>query len=85
MFPDIALQVDEVYWMGNDAAGIITAVRWSAIGTHRGWGVYGKPTGRQVRLWGLTQHRIVKGRVREEWMAFNEFDLLQQIFASEPI
>lgn len=85
MFPDIALQVDEVYWMGNDAAGIITAVRWSAIGTHRGWGVYGKPTGRQVRLWGLTQHRIVKGRVREEWMAFNEFDLLQQICASEPI
>jgi len=85
MFPDIALKVDEVYWMGNEADGYMTSVRWSAVGTHRGFGVYGAPTGRQIRLWGITQHRIKDGLVREEWMMFNEFDLLQQILASEPI
>lgn len=85
MFPDIAVKVDEVYWMGNEADGYLTSVRWSAVGTHRGFGVYGQPTGRQIRLWGITQHRIVAGRVREEWMMFNEFDVLQQILASEPI
>jgi predicted ester cyclase len=85
MFPDIAAQVDEVYWMGNEADGYLTSVRWSAVGAHSGFGVYGPPSGRQVRIWGITQHRIVKGRVREEWMMFNEFDLLQQILASEPL
>lgn len=85
MFPDIALQVDEIYWMGNEAEGYLTAVRWSATGTHRGWGIYGTPTGRQVRIWGLSQQRILKGKIREEWMVFNEFDLLQQLLASEQI
>jgi predicted ester cyclase len=85
MFPDIASRVDEIYWMGNDTDGYLTAVRWSAIGTHRGFGPYGTPTGRQIRLWGLTQQHVVGGKVREEWMVFNEFDVLQQIFADEPI
>ena len=85
MFPDIATQVDEVYWMGNEADGYMTTVRWSGVGTHRGFGVYGAPTARQVRIWGIVQQRIVDGRVQEEWMMFNEFDLLQQIMASEPI
>ena len=85
MFPDIALQIDEVYWMGNEAEGFMTSVRWSAMASHRGFGPYGEPTGRAVRIWGISQHRIVGGRIREEWMMFNELDLLQQIKASEPI
>ncbi len=85
MFPDIATQVDEIYWMGNEADGYLASLRWSAVGTHRGFGVYGQPTGRQVRIWGLSQYRIRAGRVHEEWMMFNEFDLLQQLMASEPI
>ena len=85
MFPDIATQVDEVYWMGNEADGFMTSVRWSGVGTHRGFGVYGAPSGRQCRIWGILQQRIHGGKVVEEWMMFNEFDLLQQIMASEPI
>lgn len=85
MFPDVAAEINEIYWMGNEAEGYLTSVRWSAIGTHRGYGVYGEPSGRQVRIWGVTQQRVVGGKVREEWMVFNEFDVLQQIFASEPI
>lgn len=85
MFPDIATQVDEIYWMGNEEEGFLTSVRWSGIGTHKGYGVYGQPTGRQCRIWGILQQRVVGGKVVEEWMMFNEFDLLQQIMASEPI
>ena len=85
MFPDIAAQVEEVYWMGNEEDGYLASLRWSAVGTHRGFGVYGRPTGRQCRIWGINQYRIKDGRIREEWMMFNEFDLLQQIMASEPI
>ena len=80
MFPDLALQVDDIYWMGNDQDGYLTSVRWSIIGAHRGFGIYGSPTGRQIKMWGISQHSIKNGRIVEEWMLFNEFAVLQQIF-----
>lgn len=85
MFPDLAMQLDEMYWMGNPKDGYLTALRWSAVGSHRGAGPYGPATGRQVRLWGLTQQRFLNGRIVEEWTLFNEFDVLQQILASDPL
>ena len=78
-FPDLETQVDEVYWMGNDAEGYLSAQRWSGEGTHAGAGLYGEPTGRRVQIWGITQHRIVAGRIVREWMLFNELDLLMQL------
>jgi predicted ester cyclase len=80
MFPDLALQIDDLYWMGNDAEGYLASVRWSILGTHRGIGVYGPPTGRRITMWGITQQRIQHGRIVEEWMVFNEFEVLQQIY-----
>ncbi len=78
-FPDLALQVDEVYWMGNDDDGYLTSERWSAMGTHSGAGIYGEPTDRSIEIWGITQHEIVNGRVVKEWMLFNELDLMMQL------
>jgi predicted ester cyclase len=81
-FPDLVLQVDEVYWMGNDEQGYLTSVRWSADGTHLGGGLYGEPTGADVQIWGITQHRIRNGRIVAEWALFNELDLMMQIAAA---
>jgi len=78
-FPDLALEVDEVYWMGNERDGYLTSARWSADATHTRPGLYGEPTGHRVQIWGITQHRIVGGRIVEEWMLFNELDLLMQV------
>ena len=39
MFPDLAFQVDDLYWMGNQPEGYLTSMRWSATGTHRGFGI----------------------------------------------
>ena len=78
-FPDLELQVDEVYWMGNDKDGYLTSERWSAVGTHRGAGIYGDPSDRPVQIWGITQHEIVAGRIVKEWMLFNELDLMMQL------
>jgi predicted ester cyclase len=80
LFPDLVLQVDDLYWMGNDAEGYLVSVRWSIVGTHRGFGAYGPPTGRRITMWGITQQRITQGRVAEEWMVFNEFEVMQQIY-----
>ena len=78
-FPDLEVQVDEVYWMGNDNNGYLTSERWSAEGTHTGPGLYGEPTGKSVQIWGITQHHIVEGRIVAEWMLFNELDLMMQL------
>lgn len=82
-FPDLLLQIDEVYWMGNDVEGYLTSERWSAEGTHSGPGLYGEPTGKTVQIWGITQHRIVGGKIVAEWMLFNELDLMMQLAASK--
>lgn len=84
MFPDLVMHVDDVYWMGNQADGFAASVRWSALGTHRGNGIYGPPTGRQVLIWGLTQYSILNERIVEEWTVFNEFEVLQQLLRDEP-
>lgn len=80
-FPDLEVQVDEVYWMGNDADGYLTSERWSAEGAHTGPGPYGEPTGKAVQIWGITQHEIVGGRIVREWLLFNELDLMMQLAA----
>jgi predicted ester cyclase len=80
MFPNLALRVDDLYWMGNPRDGILVAARWGAVGHHRGHGPYGPPTGREVHLWGITQWHIENGRVQREWTTFNEFGILMQLF-----
>ena len=82
-FPDLGLHVDEVYWMGNDTDGYSVSVRWSASGTHRGYGLYGKPTGRRVFMWGLNQLYFQGGKIVEDWMLFNEMDVMARIYADE--
>jgi len=79
MFPDLSMNVDDVYWMGNAEQGFVASIRWSAIGTHRGFGPYGEPTGKQVVLWGISQWAIEGGRIRKEWTVFNEFGVLMQL------
>ena len=83
-FPDLGLHVDEVYWMGNDADGYAASVRWTAVGTHRGWGLYGRPTNRRVLIWGISQLYFAESRIVEDWTLFNEFDVLAQILRDEP-
>ncbi len=83
-FPDLGMQVDEVYYMGNDAEGYRVSVRWTALGTHRGYAMYGPPTGRRVHIWGISQLYVNDLRITEEWSCFNEFDVMGQLFADEP-
>ncbi|WP_206664178.1 ester cyclase [Thermomonospora catenispora] len=83
-FPDLGVHVDEVYWMGNPDEGHRVSVRWAGAGTHKGYTLYGAPTGRQVHLWGISQLYLEHGRIVEEWALFNEFDVMAQLLRDEP-
>lgn len=83
-FPDLHLQVDEVYWMGTDHDGWLISTRWSAEGTHSGGTLYRVPSGVACQIWGITQWSVKDGKVVKEWQLFNELDLMMQIVASRP-
>ncbi|NVO57804.1 ester cyclase [Rhodobacteraceae bacterium B1Z28] len=79
-FPDLTLQVDEVYWMGNEPDGWRISTRWSAEASHAGESeIYKAPTGAKCQIWGITQWRVKAGKVEQEWQLFNEFDLMMQV------
>ena len=82
-FPDLTLQVDEVYWMGNDKNGYLISTRWSAEGTHTGDGIYRTATGARCQVWGITQWRVANDRIEQEWQLFNELDLMMQIASAQ--
>jgi predicted ester cyclase len=85
VFPDATLTIDEVYWMEDAQRGYKTMTRWTLQGTHLGPGPYGRPTGRRVRLMGISHHRIQDGKFIEEWMIYDEFALLKQLYSSPPV
>ncbi len=78
-FSDLQVEMDEVYWMGNETTGFLISERWSATATHTQDGLFGSPSGVKVQLWGITQQHIVHGKVIREWLLFNELDLMMQI------
>lgn len=84
LFASIAIvsaRVDEVYWMGNDAEGFLASTRWSLDAMHRGDVSLGPASDVPIQIWGITQHRIDRGKIVAEWMLFNELDVMMQIEA----
>jgi len=81
--PDAAVNIDHICWLGNEQDGYRVATRWTLQGTHQGPGVYGEPTGKRIRLMGITHQTVQGGKFIREWTAFDEFALLKQLYASQ--
>jgi hypothetical protein len=61
-----------------------SAIRWSLWGKHDGWGVFGKPTGAEVYVLGISHAEfgaLVGGqpKLRREWTLFDETAIWKQI------
>jgi predicted ester cyclase len=78
-FPDATMHIDDLYWNDDGDGRYRTAVLWTLLGTHTGPGIYGPPTGKRVRVMGITQHRVRDGRFVEEWTEYGEFNLMKQL------
>ena len=82
-FSDLMMTVDHVYWNGNAKDGYRVASRWTMQGTHDGPGIYGNPSGARVRVMGISHHHIKDEKITEEWMLFDEFAMLKQIYRAK--
>ena len=61
------------------AEGDLVAIYWIARGTNTGTGNGLPATGKKAELGGITIWRIVDGKIREEWSAFDQLSMMQQL------
>src|SRR6266513_654438 len=73
-FPDIAIVPEKLI-----AEGDLVAIYWIARGTNTGTGNGLPATGKKGELAGITIWRIVDGKIREEWSAFDQLSMMQQL------
>ena len=75
-FPDVRVEVRDMV-----AEDDRVAVRWVARATHTGSLFGEEATGRPVAVDGATIHRVVDGRIAEDWEVMNEGALRDQLAA----
>lgn len=73
-FPDSSRTIED-----QIAEGELVATRVSMSGTHRGEFQGIPPTGRQVTITGIGNHRIVDGRIAEHWPQPDLLGLMRQL------
>jgi steroid delta-isomerase-like uncharacterized protein len=73
-FSDIAIVPEKLI-----AEGDLVVVYWIARGTNTGTGNGLPATGKKVEQAGITIWRIVNGKIKEEWSAFDQLSLMQQL------
>jgi steroid delta-isomerase-like uncharacterized protein len=73
-FPDLVITPEKVI-----AEGDLVTVYWVARGTNSGAGNGLPATGKSMEASGITIWRIVGGRITDEWSAFDQLSILQQL------
>ena len=56
------------------------AVRWSLVGKHDGWGMFGQPSGADVYVMGFTHAEFGPSGLRREYTLFDHVSIWKQIF-----
>ena len=73
-FPDLAIVPEKLI-----AEGDLVTIYWIARGTNTGTGNGLPATGKKAEQAGITIWRIVNGKIKEEWSAFDQLSLMQQL------
>jgi steroid delta-isomerase-like uncharacterized protein len=73
-FPDLTITPDKLI-----AEGDLVTIYWIARGTNTGTGNGLPATGKKAEQSGITIWRIVNGKIKEEWSAFDQLSLMQQL------
>ena len=84
-FPDCSINLDQVVHNGSKTDGFLISARWTFQGTHLGLSAYGTPTGRRVRIIGISHLEVRDGQIQGEQMVWDEFALLKQIHWQEKL
>ena len=78
-FPSAEFKVDHVIGRDDPTMPPRAAVRWSLWGKHDGWGAFGKPTGAEVYVLGISHAEFGPWGLRREYTLFDETSVWKQI------
>lgn len=78
-FPDKNSKIDDIFSTEDRVV-----VRWTTTGTHKGSLQNIAPTGKSVKVSGISVYRIVNGKITEISQAWDRLGLLEQIGVVEP-
>jgi len=73
-FPDAVIVPEKLI-----AEGDLVTIYWIARGTNTGTGNGLPATGKKAELAGITIWRIVDNKIKEEWSAFDQLSMMQQL------
>jgi steroid delta-isomerase-like uncharacterized protein len=73
-FPDVIIVPEKLI-----AEDDLVTIYWIARGTNTGTGNGLPATGKKAELAGITIWRIVDGKIKEEWSAFDQLSMMRQL------
>ena len=76
---DVSYRLEHVAARPLPGGDVAIALRWSLAGTHRGNGVWGRPSGRELLILAVTHNRLRGGLIIEDITVFDELAVLRQI------
>ena len=80
-FPDASIELQRIT-CNEKPDGFEVAARWKLVATHAVDNAWGTASGVTVAVPGISHYIVRNGKISEEWMLYDGFDLLCQIHAS---
>lgn len=77
--PDARFTLDHVIGREDAFMPPRAALRWSLHGTHSGWGMFGRPTGAEIYVLGISHAEFGPWGLRREWTLIDETAIWKQI------
>ena len=77
-FPSATFRIEHQIGREDNNMPARAALRWSLYGTHDGWGMFGKPTGAQVYVMGMSQAEFGPWGLRREYSLIDETAIWKQ-------
>ncbi|MGC6411765.1 MAG: ester cyclase [Candidatus Puniceispirillaceae bacterium] len=78
-FPDAIFTIHHQIGRDDEMMAPRAALRWSLHGKHTGWGSFGRPTGADVYVMGLSHAEFGPWGLRREYVVFDETAIWKQI------
>lgn len=78
-FPDRELFGEDVIWSGNEQDGFLSSHRLMTTGTHKGYGYFGKPTGKSFAVRAIADCAAKDDVIYDEWLTRDNAALVRQL------
>jgi hypothetical protein len=78
-FPSASFTVNHQIGREDPMMSPRAAIRWSLTGKHDGWGVFGKPSGAEIHVMGISHVEFGPWGIRREYTLFDETSVWKQI------